>query len=695
MKNLIFLTMLLGLLGFMSCSDESSLGDSADLINAETKTFTEGRTCNHATHMEELLSDPAYRAEYEERMQKHKSFVSNLLDSRASCSSPVIVPVAVHYQGANNSATLSCLITMAQEQIDALNADYQGTNSDITNWTGNAASSFPGISNGEACLEFVLADQNHPSGYGLTNGDLAVTRNVTTGDSDSNWSGYLNIFVKNAGGALGYSPLGGAGNGDGVVVDLGAFGLTTSCGNVGANAPFNLGRTLTHEIGHYLNLDHIWGNGCNQDDGITDTPNSQSDYSGCPNVGASSCGSTDLHMNYMDYTDDACMYMFSAGQISENESYVASSLTNITGNASNVISGNSGTNGGGSGGSGGTGGTGTGGTGTGASTCGTPTTFNVTPLSSTSVELVWEAQPGATKYQIIYRVAGPNQWTNMITLENEKTLTSLSPSTEYQYRIRTNCPSGWSGWTAFQTFTTSSGGSGGNGSNTCDMPSASETEYLSTTMTKVSWDPMPQAIRYQIRYRRVGTTTWTNRATTPPSRTLTALQNGATYEYKIRTQCPSGWTDFTDLETFTQTANGGGGTGGNTNNTIHFNLTLDDYGSETTWELEDSNGSIISSGGPYSDNANGTVISETFMVPNGCYTIMVYDSYGDGICCDYGNGSFEILDINNNEVDSSDGEFGNYDFIDFCVTDNVATFSGEQKDEKETNLQRKGNLFDF
>jgi len=402
MKNLIFLTMLLGLLGFMSCSDESSLGDTSDLVNPETKTFTEGRTCNHAAHMEELLSDPAYRAEYEERMQKHQSFVSNLLDSRASCSSPVIVPVAVHYQGANNSATLACLTTMAQEQIDALNADYQGTNNDITNWTGNAASSFPGISNGEACLEFVLANQNHPSGYGLTNGDLAVTRNATTGDSDSNWSGYLNIFVKNAGGALGYSPLGGAGNGDGVVVDLGAFGLTTSCGNVGANAPFNLGRTLTHEIGHYLNLDHIWGNGCNQDDGITDTPNSQSDYSGCPNVGASSCGSTDLHMNYMDYTDDACMYMFSTGQISENESYVASSLTNITGNASNVISGNSGTNGGGSGGSGGTGGgTGNGG---GATTCGTPATSNVNLLSNTSVEISWENQPGATKYQVIYRV---------------------------------------------------------------------------------------------------------------------------------------------------------------------------------------------------------------------------------------------------------------------------------------------------
>ena len=331
MKNLIFLTMLLGLLGFMSCSDESSIiGDTQDQMSSALKTFAEGRTCNHAAHMDNLLSDPEYRAAYEERMRNHKSFISNMLDSRASCSSPVIVPVAVHYQGANNSATLACLTTMAQEQIDALNADYQGTNNDITNWTGNASSSFPGISNGEACLEFVLADQNHPSGYGLTNGDLAVTRNATTGDSDSNWSGYLNIFVKNAGGSLGYSPLGGAGNGDGVVVDHGAFGISTSCGNIGANAPYNLGRTLTHEIGHYLNLDHIWGNGCNQDDGINDTPNSQSDYGGCPNIGASSCGSTDLHMNYMDYTNDACMYMFTAGQITENESYVASSLSNIT-----------------------------------------------------------------------------------------------------------------------------------------------------------------------------------------------------------------------------------------------------------------------------------------------------------------------------------------------------------------------------
>ena len=621
------------------------------------------------------MSDPAYKAAYEKRMKKHKAFVAELVETRSSCSSPVTIPVAVHYQGANTSATLSCLTTMAQQQIAALNADFQGTNSDITNWTGNASSSFPGISFGEACLEFVLADQNHPSGYGLVNGDLAVTRNATSGDSDSNWSGYLNIFVKNAGGALGYSPLGGAGNGDGVVIDLGAFGLSTSCGNVGASAPYNLGRTLTHEIGHYLNLDHIWGNGCTQDDGISDTPNSQSDYSGCPSIGVSSCGSTDLHMNYMDYTNDACMYMFTAGQATENENYVASSLGIITGNASSVISGNSGGSGGGSGGSG-------------NPTCDKPGPSSVEILSNTSVKVNWDDVPQAIKYQIHYRVAGTSTWTIKTVTVSEKTLTGLTVASDYEYRLRTRCPLGWTGVTTIETFTTPGGGSGGG--STCDKPGFSATEYLTASRTRVTWEAMPQAIRYHIRYRAQGTSAWTTKGTTQAAKTLTGLQNGTTYEYRIRTRCASGWTGFTAIETFTQ-SNGGGG-GGSTNNTIHFNLTLDDYGSETSWELVDSGNNILQSGGPFADGTNGTVVSETFSLPDGCYTIYVDDAYGDGICCQYGNGSFEILDINNSQVGYSDGLFGNYDYIDFCVTNNVATFDGGERDEKEVNLAPKAAL---
>ena len=83
----------------------------------------------------------------------------------------------------------------------------------------------------------------------------------------------------------------------------------------GSAAPYNEGRTATHEVGHYLNLRHIWGDGrCRQDDFVADTPSSDGANYGCPSYPTVNCKSTDMTMNYMDYTDDACMYMFSLGQ---------------------------------------------------------------------------------------------------------------------------------------------------------------------------------------------------------------------------------------------------------------------------------------------------------------------------------------------------------------------------------------------
>ena len=83
----------------------------------------------------------------------------------------------------------------------------------------------------------------------------------------------------------------------------------------GSAAPYNGGRTLTHEVGHYLNLRHIWGDGrCNRDDFVSDTPTSSAANYGCPDYPDVSCRSNDMTMNYMDYTDDACMNMFTEGQ---------------------------------------------------------------------------------------------------------------------------------------------------------------------------------------------------------------------------------------------------------------------------------------------------------------------------------------------------------------------------------------------
>lgn len=322
-----------------SCQDEEGFEENSVSNNTSISDLV--RTCATHDKMDEWLKDPSFRAKHEAKFTR-LSTASAL--SRSTCDDPPIIPVAVHFQGVSG-ADATCLVSLAQTQIDILNKDFGGTNSDISQWTNGASSSFPGLSNGEACLKFCLADQNHPNGYNLVEGKPAVTINQTSGDSNSDFSGYLNIFVQFGTGVLGYAPLGGSGNGDGVVIEGTAFGTGSGCGNIVPEAPYNLGRTTTHEVGHYLLLDHIWGGGCGQDDDVADTPESNEPYYDCPAVGASSCNSTDLHMNYMDYTNDACMYMFSAGQISRSENYVATSLVILTGNASAKCSGASGDNG--------------------------------------------------------------------------------------------------------------------------------------------------------------------------------------------------------------------------------------------------------------------------------------------------------------------------------------------------------------
>jgi hypothetical protein len=93
-----------------------------------------------------------------------------------------------------------------------------------------------------------------------------------------------------------------------------AFGTTGT-----AAAPFGLGRTTTHEVGHWLNLRHIWGDtmGCGGGDRVADTPNAAGPNFGKPTFPHVTCNNGpngDMFVNYMDYVDDAAMFMFTAGQ---------------------------------------------------------------------------------------------------------------------------------------------------------------------------------------------------------------------------------------------------------------------------------------------------------------------------------------------------------------------------------------------
>lgn len=309
------------------------------------------RDCGMVAHMEEQMKNPEFAQQWHDNQAKFKAQVLKTVNSqqRQSSVNPVVIPVAVHFPEGLESDR-NCLEALAQTQIDILNGDYTATNADANLW--NTASPFyPNTTHGVANITFCIATQNHPANTDndLVEGGPAVTIGYnfgSGGDSDSAWSGYMNFLVKNIGsGLLGYSPLGGSiAAGQSVVMNLGAFGSGAGCPNSGVvpAAPYNLGRTVTHELGHFYNLNHIWGDGgCGVDDGISDTPLASGSNGGCPDPGSiPGCvaGEYEMSMNYMDYTNDACMYMFSQGQMDAVDNYISvlqsQFKSNVTSNCS-------------------------------------------------------------------------------------------------------------------------------------------------------------------------------------------------------------------------------------------------------------------------------------------------------------------------------------------------------------------------
>ena len=292
---------------------------------AQSRCLTDEK---HAVTME----DPAVAAEHDIMMEKLYAKVSEA--KSITCTNGVIViPIAVHYYGAVSTANTQCLIDAALAQVEVLNQDFGAYNADLENYcdlVNSCPATFPSsaISSG-SCIQFCLADQNHPACAPTLIGGYAITVDAYNNDNATTcWDDYMNIFVYPiSGGTLGFVNQIGAGNNpvgnNGVSVTSSAFGgVGSGCNSgtgIGTGAPFNRGRTVTHEVGHWLGLNHIF-NGCGSGDGIADTPSSDTPnygcptYNGCNSTAENSCGSTDFSFNYMDYVDDACMYMFTDDQ---------------------------------------------------------------------------------------------------------------------------------------------------------------------------------------------------------------------------------------------------------------------------------------------------------------------------------------------------------------------------------------------
>ena len=232
------------------------------------------------------------------------------------------VPVVVHVVHSTDQQNISD--AQVHSQIAVLNEDFRATNAD----TGTVPGVFADLVH-DARVEFVLADVD-PDGRQTTGITRTRTRVRTFGTDDgvkdparggvAAWPAdrYLNIWVAQlSGGLLGYAQFpGGPAETDGVVITYTAFGTTGT-----ATAPFHLGRTATHEIGHYFNLFHIWGDdgtGCGGTDEVDDTPNQAGPNTGKPAWPHVTCRNGphgDLFMDYMDYVDDDMMVMFTPGQV--------------------------------------------------------------------------------------------------------------------------------------------------------------------------------------------------------------------------------------------------------------------------------------------------------------------------------------------------------------------------------------------
>ena len=448
------------------------------LLALSARSFAQVRNCGAMEYLEQQIQNNPERALRLQSIERHTERVQQ--NAQRAVTGTIVIPTVVHIVYRTSAENISD--AQVQSQIDVLNEDFRRLNADAS----NTPSVFQGVA-ADAEIQFCLASVD-PSGNATTGITRTVTTRTSFGTNDlvksSSTGGkdawpagdYLNIWVCNIGGGiLGYAQFpGGPAATDGVVNDYrytGRFGT--------AQAPFNLGRTATHEVGHWLNLRHIWGDGnCNADDFVTDTPTAGgANYTGAPCTfpGPNSCNQgagdlPDMFQNYMDYSDDGCMNLYTQGQ--------------------------------------------------------------------------------KTRMRALFEPGG------------------------------------------FRASLLSSNGCGQGATPTCGD----------------------------------------------------GIQNGSETGVDCGGSCPACPCFGTALT---------------------LSITLDNYPTETTWRITNSGGGTVASGGPYTSGQANTTVNSNINLAAGNYTFTILDSYGDGICCAYGNGSYTLSD--GAGTIASGGAFGASESTPFCT----------------------------
>ena len=581
-----FLVLVLTLLTLTQCKNDFENHFQDDIHDQHTSHLVKRRCISDKKMNDIYLNSPGYK----EGIDKARNFINEQMKNPSTRSAEEIITIPVHViivhrtgqsigQGANIPAS------RVQDQLDRLNLDFRGTNPDISK-TPNI---FP---TADSRIEFCLAQQD-PSGN-PTNG---ITRYAFNGNFDNRESQvksatgwdhkrYLNIWVAETIDALGYAYLPSPNELpdselDGVVI------LTSTFGDGPAlEAPYDQGRTGTHEVGHYLGLDHIWGDGCGVDDGIEDTPDQEADNGGCPTHPSPSCGNQgDMWMNYMDYSNDECLYAFTPGQKAYMRRILETSRKALVDHGRAIC---------GSGGGGD------------EPSC----NDGIQNGNETGVDCGGDCQPCQTNQTVDLAItnitAGSDGCNNQVTLQVTVKNNGSSDASNFKINYK--------------------------------IGDQAEKSYTATQNVRSG----------QSKTFELGTVNVQN-GSYPVTATVVILDD-------------SNSSNNSQSDQFSVSGKN-----------LKIVIQPDDYGSEIEWQLwNDETDELIDFGNGYEDFDN-TRIRKNFCLEDGCYSFIIYDYYGDGICCEFGNGWYRLKDGNNDVILKGNGRYDYYEMQSFCIDNGVAS----------------------
>ncbi len=494
-------------------------------------SFGQQRTCATMEMLAQQLQENPSLLQQMQQIEEHNHHYHQQLSQEVGFRNVITIPVVFHiiHNGDPLGTNENLSETYILAQLAQLNDDFRKLNSD--------ASLVPPLFQGlhaDTEIQFCLA-QRRPDGT-PTNGinrvqysqaSWTISQINSTVKPATIWdrNQYLNIWTVVFGGSssnlLGYAQFpGGSANTDGVVVAWYTVGSLATPHPNGGN--YARGRTLTHEVGHWLNLRHIWGDANCGNDLVDDTPVHQNSNNGCPTFPkTNNCAGgpwTEMTMNYMDYTFDQCMHMFTTGQKNRMRAVLApggarASLLNSLGC---VPPG-----------------------------CVAPTVaqLSTSNITSTSARLNCSLS-GVNEYNWRYRQTGTSPWTNLpATTANFIDITSLSASTTYEFQVQVRCGETWTAWSASQTFTTTA----------CAAPATIQLAATSITSITAKLNCTVTGVAaYDWRYRQTGASSWTDLpATTQNFINISGLLPGTTYEFQSMVQCGATWSAWSASQTFT------------------------------------------------------------------------------------------------------------------------------------------------